>query len=79
MIILRITWERNDKKVQTLLKEKKIFVSYFLWNKENSNVFSAKDSIPIHQKANFIYKVTCCSCNDNYVGEADSNIVTRRN
>ena len=40
---------------------------------------SAKDSIPIYQKANVIYKVTCPGCNENYVGKTDRNLVTRLN
>ena len=37
---------------------------------------SAKESIPIHQKANVIYKVTCPGCNEDYVGKTDCNLVT---
>ena len=40
---------------------------------------SAKDSIPVYQKANVIYKVTCPGCNEDYVGKTDRNLVTRLN
>ena len=40
---------------------------------------SAKESIPIHQKANVIYKVTCPGCNEDYVGKTGRNLVTRLN
>ena len=40
---------------------------------------SAKDNIPIHQKANFIYKVTCPGCSEDYVRKTDRNLVTRLN
>ena len=38
---------------------------------------SAKNSIPLHQKANVNYKVTCLGCNENYVEKNDRNLVTR--
>ena len=40
---------------------------------------SAKDIIPIHQKANVIYKVTCHGCNEDYIGKIDRSLVTRLN
>ena len=40
---------------------------------------SAKDSIAILQKANVIYRVTCLSCNEDYVRKTDLNLVTRLN
>ena len=40
---------------------------------------SAKDSIPIRQKANLIYKVTCPGSNEDYVGKTDRNLITRLN
>ena len=40
---------------------------------------SAKESIPIHQKANAFCKVTCPGCNEDYVGKTDRNLVTRLN
>ena len=40
---------------------------------------SAKDWIPIHQKANVIYKVTSPGCNEDYIGKTDRNLVTRLN
>ena len=40
---------------------------------------SAKESVLIHRKANVIYKVTCSSCNEDYVGKTDRNLVTRLN
>ena len=40
---------------------------------------SAKDSIAIHRKANAICKVTCPGCNEDCVGKADHNLVTRLN
>ena len=40
---------------------------------------SAKDSIPIHQKANVIYKVTCPGWDEDYVGKTDSNLFRRLN
>ena len=40
---------------------------------------SAKDRIPIHQKANVIYKVTCPGCNEDYLGKTDRSLVTRLN
>ena len=39
--------------------------------------YSAKNRIPIHQKANVIYKVTCAGCIEDYIGKTDSNLVTR--
>ena len=41
--------------------------------------YSAKDSIPIHQKANVIYKVTCPGCNEHCSGKTDRSLVTRLN
>ena len=38
---------------------------------------SAKDSIPIHQKTNFICKVICLDCSEDYLGKTDCNLVTR--
>ena len=40
---------------------------------------SAKDSIPIHQKANVICKVTCPCSYEDYVGKTDRNLVMRSN
>ena len=40
---------------------------------------SAKDSIPIHQKANVIYKVICPGYTEVYVGKTYRNLVTRLN
>ena len=47
------------KKAQKWLKEN----HKLLYNKEN-NICSAKDSIPIHQEANVMYKVICSICNE---------------
>ena len=40
---------------------------------------SAKGSIPIHQKANVVYKVTCPGSNEDYIEKIDRNLVTRLN
>ena len=48
----------------------------FLWNK---GICSTKNSIPIHQKANDIYKVTYPDCNEYYVRKTDRSLVTRWN
>ena len=40
---------------------------------------SFKDSIPIHQKANVIYKVTCPGYTEDYIGKTDCNLVARLN
>ena len=40
---------------------------------------SPEDNIPIQQKANVIYKVTCPGYNKDYIGKTDRNLVTRLN
>ena len=66
------------KKVQKCLKENFCFITCYE-TKKTGMLCSAKDSISKHQKANVIYKVTLPSCNEDYVGETDRNLVTRLN
>ena len=66
------------KNVQKCLKENTCFITCYE-TKKTAMFCSAKDSIPTHQKANFIYKVTCPDCNKDYVGKTDRNLVTRLN
>ena len=40
---------------------------------------STKNSIPIHQKANVVYKVTYPGCNEYYIRKTDRSLVTRWN
>ena len=64
------------KQLNTSQKEIVRFITCY--EKKNTAFFcSAKDSIPIHQKANVIYKATCSGCHDYYVGKTDHNLVTR--
>ena len=60
------------KEVQKCLKENVRFITSYE-TKKTAMFCSAKDSIPIQQKANVIYKVTCPGCNE------DLNLVTRLN
>ena len=66
------------KKVQKCLKENFCFITCYE-TKKTAMFSSAKDSIPIQQKANVIHKVTCPGCNEDYVGKTDRNLVTRLN
>ena len=47
--------------------------------KKTAMFCSAKDSIPIHQKANVIYKVSCPDYVEDYIGKTVHNLVTRLN
>ena len=62
------------KKVLKCLKENVGFITC-CDAKKTANFCSGKNSIPIHQKANAIYKVTCPGCNENYIGKTDHNLV----
>ena len=66
------------KKVQKCLKENVRFITYNE-TKKNAMFCSAKDRIPIHQKANVIYKVICPGSNQDYVGKSDRNLIMRLN
>ena len=49
-----------------------MFLLITCYKKKKTLMFcSAKNSIPIHQKANVIYKVTCPCCNEYYIGKTD--------
>ena len=65
-----------SKKVQKCLKENARFITCYE-TKKKALFCSAKDSILIHQKSNIIYKVTCPSCNEDYVEKNDPISVTR--
>ena len=66
------------KKKQKCLKENVRFITCYE-TKKIAMFCSAKESVLIHRKANVIYKVTCSSCNEDYVGKTDRNLVTRLN
>ena len=66
------------KRVQKCLKENVHSITCY-GTKKTKMFCLAKYSIPIHQKANLIYKVTCPGCNEDYVGKTDHNLVTRLN
>ena len=66
------------KKVQKCLKENVPFITCYE-TKKTAIFCSAENSIPIHQKANVIYKVSCPGCHEDYVGKTDWNLVTRLN
>ena len=66
------------RKVKKCLKENVHFITCYE-TKKTAMFCSTKDSIPIHQKANIVYKVTCPGCNEDYVGKTDCNLVTRLN
>ena len=63
------------KKVQKCLKENNRFITCYK-TKKTAMFCSGKGSIPIHLKANVIYKVTCPGCNEDYIGKTDRNLVT---
>ena len=65
-------------KVQKCLKENVFFITFYE-TKKTAMLCSAKDSIPIHQKENLIYKITCPGCNKDYIGKTDHNLVMRLN
>ena len=66
------------KKMQKCLKENVCFIICYE-TKKTTMFCSVKDSIPIHEKAKVIYKITCPGCNQDYVGKTDHNLVTRLN
>ena len=66
------------KKVRKWLKENVHFITCYE-TKKTVIFFSPKDSIPIHQKTNVIYKVASPDCHEDYVGKTDRNFVTRLN
>ena len=66
------------KKVQKCLKENICFITCYE-TKKTAMFCSAKGSIPIHQKANVVYKVTCPGSNEDYIEKIDRNLVTRLN
>ena len=47
----------------------------------NTNKFSmfcpTKDKIPVHQRSNVIYELTCPGCGNKYIGKTDRCIITR--
>ena len=66
------------KKGKKFLKENICFKTFY-GTKETVIFCSAKNSIPIHHKANVICKVTYPGCNEYYVGKTDRSLVTRWN
>ena len=66
------------RKVQKCLKENVRFITCYK-TKKTTMFCSAKDSVPKHQKANVIYKITCLGYNEDYIGKTDCNLVTKLN
>ena len=64
--------------MQKCLKESVPFITCYE-TKKTAMFCSAEDSIPIHQYADVIYKITCPSCNEDYTGKTDCNLVTKLN
>ena len=64
------------RKVKRYLKEEVIFKTLYT-SKKLSMFCSSKDQIPTDQKANLIYRFTCPSCNEKYIGKTDRHIITR--
>ena len=63
-----------------MFKRKCLFHKIVSYETKKTAMFcSAKDSIPIHQKANVIYKITCPGFNEYYIGKTDRNLVWRLN
>ena len=64
--------------IKYISKKKEIVRFITGYEKNKTAIFcSAKDSIPIHQKANVIYKASCLGCHEYYVGKTDRNLFTR--
>ena len=38
---------------------------------------NTKDNIPVEQKSNVTYRITCPGCFEKYVGKSDQNLITR--
>ena len=63
-----------------MFKRKCLFHKIVSYETKKTAMFcSAKDSIPIHQKTNVIYKITCPGFNEYYIGKTDRNLVWRLN
>ena len=63
-----------------MFKRKCLFHKIVSYETKKTAMFcSAKDSIPIHQKTNIIYKITCPGFSEYYIRKTDRNLVWRLN
>ena len=63
------------RKIHRYLKQAKIVVRYN--NKKLSFFCSTKDNIPIEQRSEVIYEITCPGCGGKYIGKTDRCLIIR--